>query len=67
MLKGVGEGNMIKLRIRKREPLYIELQSFVETIVQDGEPQVSGKDGIRALALAQAMVESGREHKIIEF
>ncbi len=67
MLKGVGEGNMIKLRIRKREPLYIELQSFVETIVQDREPQVSGKEGIRALALAQAMVESGREHKIIEF
>ncbi len=67
MLKGVGEGNMIKLRIKKREPLLIELQSFVETVVQYGEPQVSGKDGIRALALAQAMVESGREHKIVEF
>jgi len=67
MLKGVGEGNMIKLRIRKREPLYLELQSFVETIAQDGEPRVSGRDGIRALALAQAMVESGREHKIMEF
>ncbi len=67
MLKGVGEGNMIKLRIRKREPLHIELDSFVETIVRDGEPQVSGQDGIRALALAQGMVESGRQHKIIEF
>jgi UDP-N-acetylglucosamine 3-dehydrogenase len=67
LLKGVGEGNMIKLRIRKREPLYIELQSFVEAIVQDGEPPVGGEDGIRALALAQAMVESGREHRIVEF
>ena len=67
MLKGVGEGNMIKLRIRKREPLHIELESFVKAVVQDGEPQVSGKDGIRALSLARAMVESGREHKIIEF
>ncbi len=67
MLKGVGEGNMIKLRIGKREPLHIELESFVETIVRDGRPQVSGQDGIRALALAQGMVESGRQHKIIEF
>jgi UDP-N-acetylglucosamine 3-dehydrogenase len=67
MLKGVGEGNMIKLRIRKREPLCIELESFVEAVVRDGEPPVSGEDGTRALALAQAMVESGRGHKVIEF
>jgi UDP-N-acetylglucosamine 3-dehydrogenase len=66
MLKGVGEGNMIKLRIRKREPLHIELESFVETVVQDGKPQVSGEDGIRALALAQAMVDSGREHRVVQ-
>lgn len=67
MLKGVGEGNMTKLRIRKREPLYLELQSFVRAIAEGSEPWVSGEDGIRALALAQAMVKSGREHKIIEF
>ena len=66
MLKGVGEGNMIKLRIRKREPLHIELESFVQTVVEGREPQVSGEDGIRALALAQAMVKSGREHEIVE-
>jgi UDP-N-acetylglucosamine 3-dehydrogenase len=67
MLKGVGEGNMVKLRIRKREPLHVELESFVETILEGGEPQVGGEDGIRALVLAQAMVESGREHKIMKF
>lgn len=67
MLKGVGEGNMIKLRIRKREPLYIELQSFVEDIIHDRQPQVIGEDGIRAVALAEAMVQSGREHKIVGF
>jgi UDP-N-acetylglucosamine 3-dehydrogenase len=66
MLKGVGEGNMIKLRIQKREPLQIELESFVEAVLRDQEPQVSGQDGIRALALAQAMVRSGREHRIVE-
>jgi len=66
MLKGVGEGNMIKLRIRNREPLHIELESFVRTVFEGREPQVSGEDGIRALALAQAMVKSGREHQIVE-
>jgi UDP-N-acetylglucosamine 3-dehydrogenase len=67
MLEGVGEGNMIKLRIRKREPLYVELESFVEAIMEDRKPPVGGEDGMRALALAQAMVESGRVHKSIEF
>jgi predicted dehydrogenase len=67
MLKGVGEGNMIKLRIKKREPLYIEIESFVQAILQDARPQVTGEDGMRALALAQALVESGREHRVMEF
>ena len=66
MLKGVGEGNMIKLRIKKREPLYIEIESFVQAIMQDAQPQVTGEDGMRALALAQALVESGREHRVME-
>jgi predicted dehydrogenase len=67
MLKGVGEGNMIKLRIRKREPLHVELESFVQAVLHDHQPQVTGEDGIRVLALAQAMVESGHQHKIVEF
>jgi UDP-N-acetylglucosamine 3-dehydrogenase len=67
MLKGVGEGNMIKLRIAKREPLLVELESFVTCVEQGTPPPVSGTDGIRALALAQAMVTSGEEHTILEF
>ena len=67
MLKGVGEGNMIKLRIGKREPLQVELESFVRSVEEGSQPPVSGADGLRALALAQAMVESGREHRTIQF
>lgn len=67
MLKGVGEGNMIKLRIAKREPLLVELESFVACVQQGTPPPVSGRDGIKALALAQAMVASGQEHRILEF
>jgi len=67
MLKGVGEGNMIKLRIAKKEPLYVELESFVGCVRQGSEPPVTGDDGVRALALARAMVQSGRGHKTVEF
>ena len=66
MLKGVGEGNMIKLRIGKKEPLYAELEAFVQLVGEGGEPPVSGEDGVRALALARALVESGRQHRTVE-
>jgi len=66
MLKGVGEGNMIKLRIGKREPLHAELEAFAQSVEEGGPPPVTGEDGIRALTLAQAMVESGRQHTAIE-
>ncbi len=66
MLKGVGEGNMIKLRIGKREPLHVELEAFAHSVEEGRPPPVTGEDGIRALTLAQAMVESGRQHTAIE-
>ncbi len=66
MLKGVGEGNMIKLRIGKREPLHVELEAFAQSVEEGSPPPVTGEDGIRALTLAQAMVESGRQHTAIE-
>jgi predicted dehydrogenase len=66
MLKGVGEGNMIKLKIGKREPLYLELESFVSCVEQGTPPPVTGEESIRALVLAQALVDSGQEHKIVE-
>jgi UDP-N-acetylglucosamine 3-dehydrogenase len=67
MLKGVGEGNMIKLRIGKREPLQAELEAFVRSVEEGGEPPVTGEHGLRALSLAQAMVDSGRQHRTVEF
>ena len=66
ILKGVGEGNMIRLRIEKKEPLRVELKSFVNAVVNDGRPLVDGKDGLRALVLARRLVESGCNRKIVE-
>lgn len=65
-LRGVGEGRMIRHVVTKREPLRMEQEAFVVAVV-DGEPApVTGEDGLRALELAQAVVDSGLQHRAIE-
>ena len=63
---GVREGQMIKHQVRRVEPLKAELQSFVEAVTNDTPPLVSGAEALRALMLAQKLIESGREHCRIE-
>jgi len=65
LLRGVSEGNMVRLKIEKREPLRVEIEAFVKAVLEDGEPAVRGEDGLMALALAQRLVESGRENRVI--
>jgi len=65
LLRGVSEGNMVRLKIEKREPLRVEIEAFVEAVLEDEEPGVRGEDGLMALALAQKLVESGQENRVI--
>lgn len=65
ILTGVGEGNMVRLSIERREPLQAELAAFVEAIRADTEPLVTGADGLAALVLAQTLVEAGRSGTFI--
>ena len=66
LLRGVGEGQMVRLRLHRREPLRAELEAFVAA--SRGEPAVivRGEDGLAVLELAQALVRSGREGRVIE-
>ena len=50
---------MVKTYIPKREPLRIEHEQFVDCIVGDKVPYVSGEDGKAALAVALRLIESG--------
>jgi UDP-N-acetylglucosamine 3-dehydrogenase len=59
VLQSVGEGNMTRLHIDRREPLLAELASFANAVATGSAPEVTGEDGLAALALAQAMVRSG--------
>lgn len=60
ILSGVGEGRVIRLRVQRREPLQVELESFAKSVLNDTEPIVTGPDGLRAVVLAQSLVEAGR-------
>ncbi|HTY07991.1 MAG TPA: Gfo/Idh/MocA family oxidoreductase [Candidatus Edwardsbacteria bacterium] len=50
-------------RIDKVEPLKAELTAFVDCILHDTEPLVTGGDGLRALKVAEAILEDIAKRK----
>ncbi len=42
-----------KLEIQPRPPLDAELEHFVKTVGNGGQPLVNGKDGVKALQVAE--------------
>lgn len=65
ILKGVGEGNMVKLAIPRKEPLRAELEAFLQAVQGNPAASVSGEDGLRVLRLALELVKSGEEHAVL--
>lgn len=65
-IKGVSEGSMIRYAIPRFEPLKAELQSFLKAL-QDGNPvPITGEDGLAALHISLALVESGQRHQVVD-
>ena len=65
-IKGVSEGRMVRYSLQRYEPLKAELQAFLQAIIDDAPVAVSGEDGLVALRLALALIESGRTNQVIE-
>jgi len=59
-LRGVSEGNMTRFAIRRKEPLRAEIEAFVAAVQSGGAPPIPLADGIMALRLAEATLESAR-------
>lgn len=57
-IASVTEGPMTRYPIANREPLRVELESFRDAILADSEPEVTAHDGMVALAVAEALVQS---------
>ncbi len=66
LLKGVSEGRMVRYPIARYEPLKAELEAFATAVLEDKPVPINGQDGLAALRLALALVESGKTHRIIE-
>ncbi len=58
-ISGMSEGDMIRPRIDKTEPLRAELDRFVRAVRGETELLVSGEDGLTALRIARGLVEAG--------
>lgn len=65
LLRGVHEGKMVRYHIDKKEPLRSEQEAFLSAVRCEAPVAVTGQDGLRALELAQAIVVSGQEHRLI--
>lgn len=61
-MQGVSEGDVTRYAIAKREPLLVELEVFRDAVRGEGEPGVvTLKDGLGAIAVAEAMLVSARD------
>ncbi len=65
-ISGVSEGDMVRPRIDKAEPLKVELEHFLRAVQGEDVPLVSGEDGLAALRIARLIVQSGVEGKAFE-
>jgi len=65
VLRGVSEGRMIRHVVTKKEPLRAEQEAFLAAVVGEAPEAVTGMDGLHALTLAQAVVQSGEEHRAL--
>lgn len=55
---GVTEGQMVRLKVQRREPLYEELRSFA-TAVRDGvAPAMRSEDALHALVMAHQLIDA---------
>ena len=66
VLRGVSEGAMTRYQVARVEPLLAELTAFLKAAAGEPAAFVGGEDGIAALRLAHALIESSLKAKPVE-
>ncbi len=66
-MRGVSEGDSVTYALARREPLLVEVEAFCDLIEGDTTaPVVSLEDGLRAVELAEAVLESAARSRTVE-
>jgi len=65
IMRGISVGRKVSFDIQRVEPLQAELSHFVDCVMNDKEPLVSGEDGLKALELAMDLINSSNTNQII--
>lgn len=63
VVRGIGEGDMIRYAVPRREPLVVQWEAFLGALRTDGPPPVPGREGLAALSIATAIRQAGRNHE----
>lgn len=53
-------------RLKREEPLRLELQNFVSSIINGRPPSPNGVDGLKALKVCEAVLESSKKEKVVK-
>ena len=64
--ESVTEGDMKKIIIPKKEPLQLEIDAFLDCIAHNRKSPVSGEDALQVLKIANYLLRSAREKKVVE-
>jgi predicted dehydrogenase len=65
-LRGVSEGNAVTYALARREPLLVEIESFCGLVEGDPDAEVvTLEDGLRAVEMAEAVLESAAESRTV--
>jgi predicted dehydrogenase len=65
ILKGVTEGRMIRMVTQRVEPLQAEMVAFANSVRAKTQPEVTGRDGLQALVVAEALLASARASSVV--
>jgi UDP-N-acetylglucosamine 3-dehydrogenase len=60
------EGDLAEIEVGTGEPLALELDAFVRVVREGGRPEVDAEDGLWAVGIATALLESARDRRVVE-
>ena len=60
------EGDEVVLPVPSGEPLALELEAFIRVVREGGRPEVDAEDGLWAVRIAIALLESASERRVVD-